>query len=161
VAWRCDIRYLKKIGQPKHEVEFKAFGCSLSKGDCSRAVLLNGLSDLPGNGFESLIPRDASPFSPTSLSNPLEGVLESVRVIDPLELCIGLSAERSSASRRFWISFNLDNLAFLDMNQESAASMIHPSTVSFNDHFAGKSAECPAFPRLNGMGGKLHFHQLF
>src|SRR5512136_1250393 len=106
VAWRCHIRHLKKIGQPKHEVEFKAFGCSLSKGDCSRTVLFNGLSDVPGNGFESLIPRDAFPFSTASLSNPLEGVLDTGRVIDPLELCIGLSAEGSSASRRFWISFN-------------------------------------------------------
>jgi len=55
-----------------------------------RAVPLNRFSDLPGNGFESLLPGDAFPFSFASFSNPLERILNAVRMIDSLELCIGL-----------------------------------------------------------------------
>ena len=57
-------------------------------------------------------------------------------MIDPLELCIGLSAECSSVSRRVWISFNFNDLSILDMNQEPTPSVIHPSAVRFDNHRA-------------------------
>src|SRR4030042_1311041 len=80
---------------------------------------------------EGLIPRYPLPFSMPSLSNALERIEETIRMVEEFRVSDSLYAEPAPGLRVFWIRTNLLYSAIVDVHQDPA--LLHtPLTSALN-----------------------------
>ncbi len=124
----------EQVGQTDHHVQLKALRGPLGKSDGPGLTALNSIPDLPGEQRKGLLPGDPRPFSFAPLPDPLQRVLETVRVGEPFHLGDPLGANSPPVERRIRVSLHADDLSVFHMDEEPAPPMVHPGTKCFNDH---------------------------
>lgn len=126
---------MEEVRQPHQQEEFQSFGCSLGKSNGLRAFAFDGLLDLFSNRLKCLIPGDTGPFSFSPVAGSFQRVNETVGVVEPFNLGKTLGADRTMVQGTVGVALDLFNSSTLDMGQNPTPAVIHPRTISFNDHY--------------------------
>jgi hypothetical protein len=106
-------------------------GGALCQYDRLRAILFYYLLQFVDNGLKSLIPRNSLPLPLSFFTDSLEWILDSIRMIYELVEGEALAANATVVGRKVGVTFDLDNSAISDVNEDTASTMA-TSTVGLD-----------------------------
>ena len=118
------------------------------------AVLGQGRLHLAGDDLERLVPLDALPFARAALSDALQGVLQTVGVVDALRLAEALDAQAAAMRvlARVFHCGNLDGAAFAHGHLQRTAAAAVAATLAPERGFALGRLVCQSLASLGKTG---------
>ena len=128
-----------------------AAASSLGDGDGFRAILRLGILDLGFDRAQRLIPADALPFAFSPGASPLDGILDSIRVVDMLNAGESLGAHRSSG-KGVGVALNMNGDAILNGHSHTASAMAALTRCQDYLFFAHGFLPHTCFPRILALG---------